>query len=452
MAASRVALLAFTFTSIACAAGQLQLFVAPDKLPETLVNASVTLLDTYVSDEFRTRLRIRNTGDASVTLSSMRVAGLGFSFSGEPSLPHILAPGMNVDFLVCFRPLDEGRFSANLTINTSSYLLQASALPAITIFHNNRALVSCDTVDFGRAERGDTISVEFVYKNTLSRPGGVTRATVSGAPFSFAAGPPTPYLEPGQSSGFAVRFTPTAAGVHESTLTIDRRAFRLVGTATEAQIPRPVLKIDNGALRSGEQGRVLIVFAEKSRGRATGKLTMELLPAGAIQDNDAAVRFASGGRSVDIRVQEGQSMAGSEAGYWFQAGTTAGTIVFKVEVGGYTETLTVAVAPEPVRIDKASAVRTPTGIDVQFSGFDNTRSVSDVSLTFLSKSGQPLSGMPVKLPVTREFGNWWQASNLGGTFLFRASFPVSGDASQIAAVEVAIANASGKTDLQRMSF
>ena len=97
-------------------------------------------------------------------------------------------------------------------------------------------------------------------------------------------------------------------------------------------------------------------------------------------------------------------------------------------------------------------MRTPAGVDVQFSGFDNTRSVSDVSFTFLSKSGQPLPGMPVKLPVTREFGNWWQASNLGGVFLFRASFPVTGDATQIGAVEVAISNTSGKTDLQRMSF
>ena len=452
MAASRVALLAFAFTSIACAAGQLQLFVAHDRLPETPVTAGAILSDTYVSDEFRTRFRLRNTGDASIALTSMRMAGLGFSFSEEPSLPHIVAPGMNVDSWVRFRPLDEGRFSANLTINTSSYLLQASALPAITVLHNGRALVSGDTVDFGQVERGDTISVDFVYKNTLSRPGGVTRATVSGPPFSFAAGPPTPYLEAGQSSGFSVRFTPAVAGIHESTLTIDRRAFRLVGTATEAQIPRPALTIDNGGLRSGEQGRILIVFAEKSRGRATGTLTMELRPAGAIQDNDAAARFTTGGRSVDIRVQEGQAVAGLETGYWFQAGTTAGTIVFKVELGGYTETLTVAVSPEPVRVDRASAVRTPTGIDVQFSGFDNTRSVSDVSFTFLSKSGQPLPGMPVKLPVNREFGNWWQASKLGGAFLFRASFPVTGDASQLGAVEVGIANAAGKTDLQRMSF
>jgi hypothetical protein len=60
--------------------------------------------------------------------------------------------------------------------------------------------------------------------------------------------------------------------------------------------------------------------------------------------------------------------------------------------------------------------------------------------------------MPLKLPVTGDFENWWQASKLGGIFLFRASFPVTGDATQIGAVEVGIANASGKTDLQRMSF
>jgi hypothetical protein len=56
------------------------------------------------------------------------------------------------------------------------------------------------------------------------------------------------------------------------------------------------------------------------------------------------------------------------------------------------------------------------------------------------------------LLVAREFERWWQESKLGGMFLFRVSFPVTGDASQIAAVETAIVNASGKTDIQRMTF
>ena len=60
--------------------------------------------------------------------------------------------------------------------------------------------------------------------------------------------------------------------------------------------------------------------------------------------------------------------------------------------------------------------------------------------------------MPVKVFVARDFERWWQESKLGGIFLFRASFPVTGDASQIAAVEAAIVNASGTTDNQRMSF
>ena len=453
MAAARVVVLALLIHATTFAAGQLQLYVAPEGGTESLAGASIRLISVPVNDEHRTRLRIRNTGDAAVTLSLLRVAGTGFTLGGTPSLPHIVAPGMNVDFLVHFRPPDQGSFSANLQINSTSYLLLSGASGAITVLYNGKPLITGETIDFGLVERGSQGRAEFTYKNTLNEPIGVRRATVSGAPFSFPSGPPRPYLEPGQSIGFDVLFVPTSAGVFKSTLTIDDRAFWLVGTAVEPAIPRPTIVIDSAAIRSGQQGRVSVRFAERSRGRAQGKLTMELRPAGVIQDNDGAAAFVSGGRrTLEFQIREGQTAAGWEDGYVFQAGTTAGTIEFTVEAGGFTERASVVVAPEPVKIDKSTALRTTSGIDVQFSGFDNTRTLSDVGFTFYSKSGQPLPEMPVKLPVTQEFERWWQDSRLGGIFQLRASFPVSGDASQIGAVEISIVNASGKTDIQRMTF
>ena len=453
MALTRVALVALAVTGVASAAGNLQLLVAPQDAAESIAGATVQLTAASVGDRESTRFRLRNTGDAAAVLATLRVDGIGFTMTGHPSLPHIVAPGMNVDFTVHFSPTDYGTFSANLLVNSTGYLLVSGATPAITVFHNGQALVSGDTIDFGAAERGSQRTVAFVFKNTLNQPAAITRATVTGAPFRFGAGPPAASLAPGQSAVVEVIFSPIEAGVFRSTMAVDNREFRLTGTAMEPSIPRPTVVIDSPAIRSGEQGRVSVRFAEKSRGRARGKLTMELRPAGSVRDNDGAARFVTGSsRSVEFQVVEGQMSAGAEDGFTFQAGTTAGTIVFTAEAGGFTEQAVVVVAPEAVRIDKSAAARTSAGVDVQFSGFDNTRTISDVSFTFYTKSGQPLPGMPVKLPAGSAFERWWQESKLGGVFLFRASFPITGNASEITGVAAAVVNASGRTEIQRMSF
>jgi hypothetical protein len=60
--------------------------------------------------------------------------------------------------------------------------------------------------------------------------------------------------------------------------------------------------------------------------------------------------------------------------------------------------------------------------------------------------------MPLVVQVSPDFSRWWNESKLGGIFGFNASFPVTGDASQIGSVEVEIENASGKTRTERMKF
>jgi hypothetical protein len=143
---------------------------------------------------------------------------------------------------------------------------------------------------------------------------------------------------------------------------------------------------------------------------------------------------------------------GGQTTLGFQTGTTAGTILFTVEAGGFTDQVVVGIGPEGIRIDKASGTRRAGSLEVQISGFDNTRTVSNMDFTFYSTQGQPLPGMPIRVPVARDFERWWQESKLGGIVGFRASFPVTGDATQIGSVEVEIINSVGTSSTQRLSF
>jgi hypothetical protein len=181
---------------------------------------------------------------------------------------------------------------------------------------------------------------------------------------------------------------------------------------------------------------------------------MEVRPDGKAADNDGAARFLTGSRVHDFQIGENDTAVSFDGSptLVFQAGTTAGTIVFILEAGGFTDEAVVGIGPETVKVDKASAARTTGGIDVQFAGFDNTRTISEVNFTFYTTAGQPLSGMPVRVPVTRDFERWWTESKLGGIFSFRAAFPVSGDASQIRSVEVEIVNSLGTSRTQRLTF
>jgi hypothetical protein len=407
-----------------------------------------------VTDAVSVRFRIRNVGDAPVTLTTLYVAGVGFSSTGAPSLPHIVAAGTNVDFTVRFSPPDYGSYSALLYLNSTTYVLRALGEAAVAVFHEGKALTSGDTIDFGRMERGSTIRKPLEFRNTTAEPLGVGKATVAGPAFYFPAGPPAPYLQPGERAGFEIEFRAASSGVYKERLVVDRREFWLTGTVIDPPLPRPTLVIESGAIRSGEQGRISVRLAERSRTRAKGTVRLELQPSGEARDNDAALRFTSGGRTVDFEIAEGDTAVhfGNQDALTFQAGTTAGTIVFTVEAGGFTERGTVVVSPEAVRLDKASAVRGASSIDVRLTGFDNTRSVSAMNFTFYAKNGQPLAGMPVRVQVVADFGRWWAESKLGGAFGFNASFPVAGDSSQIGSVDVELENSSGSARTERLTF
>ena len=105
------------------AAGKLELFYAPRGAEVQPVQGSWDLGSTAVSDTASAIFRIRNTGDEAVMLSVLELAGAGFSFTGAPSRPYLIAPGINVDFTVRFRPTDYGAYSGNLRINSANNLL-----------------------------------------------------------------------------------------------------------------------------------------------------------------------------------------------------------------------------------------------------------------------------------------------------------------------------------------
>lgn len=127
-------------------------------------------------------------------------------------------------------------------------------------------------------------------------------------------------------------------------------------------------------------------------------------------------------------------------------GTTAGTITLD-EALQYALPATpqsYVISPVPPVIVTSSKVFTANSTVLTFQGYDNTRSISSVVFTFHTASGAIVSPGAITVDVTPNFANYFQAnSQIGGSFVLTATFPLTGDISQISSVTTVFKNSAG---------
>ena len=439
----------------ACIA-QLRIYMAPQSAPgtETLVPAIHDLGSVAAGDTLETRFRVRNHGVTAASITSLNVAGSGFSVAGQPSLPYTLPPGLNLDLTVRFQARDFGAYSANLSVNGSIVLLRASASAAAVIRANGQQLTAGSSIDFGRVERDASTAIPFELANITGHPVNVRSVELTGVGFRGENIPGAVEIAGGTAVAFTLRFEPKTSGVFTGKLIVDGREIRLTGTATEPPFTRPTVVLESFAAESAQQGRVSVRFATPSRAAGNGKLSITFQPS-SVADNDGAILFPSTGtRTIPLSVAAGDSAArfGDVAEAVFQTGTTAGTIVLVAEIGGYTEQTSIAIAGTAVKLDRSTAVRNGNSLELQLTGFDNTRSTGELTFTFYDRQGRLVQPGAIKADAREDFKRYFDASKLGGTFNLRATFPVAGNASEIESVEVEFANVNGSSRTPRLRF
>jgi hypothetical protein len=91
-------------------------------------------------------------------------------------------------------------------------------------------------------------------------------------------------------------------------------------------------------------------------------------------------------------------------------------------------------------------------VEIDVTGFDNTRSLGALSFTFYDSGGNLLPGGSLQSNASAEFLKYFGGSDLGGTFAMRAVFPVTGDISRIASCDITLTNSAGTTKVPRISF
>jgi len=129
-------------------------------------------------------------------------------------------------------------------------------------------------------------------------------------------------------------------------------------------------------------------------------------------------------------------------------GTTAGTITLDAALQ-YALPVTpqsyVINAVPPVVVT-SSKVFTTNSTVLTFQGYDNTRSVSSGEFTFHTASGGVVSPGAITVDLTQNFASYFQTnSQIGGSFVLTATFPVTGDITQINSVTTVFKNSAGTT-------
>jgi hypothetical protein len=231
---------------------------------------------------------------------------------------------------------------------------------------------------------------------------------------------------------------------------VNGRQYALAALANEPSAPRPGITVI-GMARSGEQIGIEVPLAETSRANVTGTLTVEMQSS----TRDDAVLFpTSGKKTLTFEVREGYAKGrfGTSERTVVQTGTTAGTLVIKVELGGYSEQLTMVIAPEVVRVDSGRGSREGRNLVVQLNAFDNTRTLSRLGYTFYDSKGAAINSSPIVPDIAADFRRYFETSTLGGTFAVKAVFPVTGDPGQVTAVEVELKNDTGVSRTGRLTF
>jgi hypothetical protein len=146
----------------------------------------------------------------------------------------------------------------------------------------------------------------------------------------------------------------------------------------------------------------------------------------------------------------------------FNTGTTAGTFTLTAAVGDDLDQwgpYTIAPAAPVIAPGTSTLLSTPATaggtLQLTFKGYDNTQATSGLTFEFYATDGTVVSPGLISLnntdpanilDATSDFSQYYQASPLlAGMFQVTATFPITGDITQIANVVVTLSNPTGPT-------
>jgi hypothetical protein len=219
-------------------------------------------------------------------------------------------------------------------------------------------------------------------------------------------------------------------------------------------LPAPTIVGVNDTEPPAQQPGLSLQLANSYPLPLSGKITLTFDSAvGGI--DDPAIQFSNGGRTADFTIPAGSTNAVfSETNFAIATGTVAGQITLTLSFQASGEDVT----PQPVPtriitipaqapvITKVAARHTTGGLEVEVTGFSNSRDMVSATFQFQASAGTSLQTSQVTVQVGQIFGTWYSdvtSQPFGSLFTFTQPFTISGNAAGITNVSVTLTNPQG---------
>jgi hypothetical protein len=398
---------------------------------------------------------VLNTTSQTQTVTVLSVSGAGFSINA--AAPMAVKAGANVQFTVTFEGVTAGPYSGSLDVAGITVALTANVAAGLTYevqTASGTSALGAAAVNFGSAQVGSNATVSFLAVNQTA--GTLTVDAIGVATGDFAlvgVSPSGTSLAPQASAGFSIEFIPTAAGTRTAVLSIGSQQFTLTGTGVSPPLPTPELSVTLGEAQSAQQGSGTVTFdaAAETGGSGTVTLSFEAQTAGEL---DPCIVFANGRQTVNFTFNKGDTAAnfGGASSAAFQTGTTAGTLMLAAQIGGAVSQQNVVIAPAVIGVAAVTGARQTSGVSVNVTGFDNTRTAGMLSFTFYDSAGNVIAPGAIGYDSKAAFSSYFAGSDDGGQFALEAYFPVNGDPSSVSGFTVQLVNSAGTATTARTSF
>jgi Abnormal spindle-like microcephaly-assoc'd, ASPM-SPD-2-Hydin len=215
----------------------------------TATPSSITFGNVVVGSESTQTIRLANSGDTQITITSLSPSVSTVSVSGV-SLPLNLAAGASANFTAVFKPTTTGGVSGQITASSTATTDKSLAIDLTGNAEKSVVSLSASpsSLSFGDENVGSSGSKQVTVKNTGNAKADISSVSVGGTGFSLSGGSGSVALEPGQSETYTVSFKPTSAASDTGTLTVDSNAAALKvglsGTGVKAANLTVTLKWD----------------------------------------------------------------------------------------------------------------------------------------------------------------------------------------------------------------
>jgi hypothetical protein len=368
-------------------------------------------------------------------------------------IPATIAANSAATFTITLTPGQSGVFTSTLTVGGSNnYPLQGSSSDPLQIYYVDQAKVQSTPQGTIHLDQLFSGALTFNVSNPVTSADAVTVPSIAltGSTFSLSGAPSgSTSLQPGQSLSFTLNFSAATPGTYSGMLSIGCRQFTLSGLAAMSPVPTFSLKLSAEPLTSQQQVNLTVQFATPATVQAIGTLTMQFAPSISNVTTDPAIVFAAtNGRQLQLNVAAGAQTATyqGQSNIAFQTGTTAGVLTFTLAFPNtttYTQSFTIS--PATIHITSASAVRQNPNLLFTLNGYDNTYSAGQLSFTFYDTSGKLITPNGIAVNALANFQQLFFTNNTGGgAFSMQASFPVTGDVTQVGSVAVTLNNSAGQ--------